>query len=168
MRRLRRLKPLRPATSATFATSPLDGAESLRPAGRDVLRPPATSAALTPDAAPVAGGRGDLRPKESRNHAASEGQVAEVAEVAAQGPLPYPPGWRGWPDAPEPPALDLPDITTAPLGRCRSCRYRAPLSAAGACGKCEHARILAAAERAVLSPDALADEAEVMLRGEIP
>jgi hypothetical protein len=29
-------------------------------------------------------------------------------------------------------------------------------------------RLLAAAERAVLSPDALADEAEVMLRGEIP
>jgi hypothetical protein len=58
-----------------------------------------------------------------------------------------------------------PDGEQAPLGRCRSCRFTAPLGIGGLCGACEHARLLAA-KRAVLSPDTLADEAELTVRGE--
>jgi hypothetical protein len=63
-------------------------------------------------------------------------------------PLPYPPGWQGWPDEPvrKPDEPGLPDPATAPLGRCRSCRFTAPLGGSGSCGACEHVRLLAAAE----------------------
>ena len=59
---------------------------------------------------------------------------------------------------------------TRPVGKCRSCRYLAPLFAERLCGAClwADAQMQAAAERAVLSPDALADEAELMLYGEPP
>jgi hypothetical protein len=55
---------------------------------------------------------------------------------------------------------------TAPIGRCRSCRFSGPLSERRMCAACEVDRLLAAGERAVASPDALADEAETMLGGE--
>jgi hypothetical protein len=58
--------------------------------------------------------------------------------------------------------------------RCRRCgasmAWPAPVGVVHADGSAEHhaCRYWAAAERAVLSPDALADEAEVMLRREEP
>ena len=54
----------------------------------------------------------------------------------------------------------------APIGRCRSCRFSGPLSERGMCSACEVDRLMAAAERTVASPDALADLAELMVRGE--
>ena len=59
-----------------------------------------------------------------------------------------------------------PDITSAPPGRCAGCRFTAALGARRRCGACEVKRLLAAGERAVESPDALADPAELTARGE--
>ena len=55
-------------------------------------------------------------------------------------PLPYPPGWG----RPTVVYLDeiLPDLATAPIGRCRSCRFMAPLSERNRCGRCEYAALL--------------------------
>ena len=53
----------------------------------------------------------------------------------ARGPLPFPPGWQGWPDE-QPAVADLPDLATAPLGKCGGCRFTAPLAADGLCGRC--------------------------------
>ena len=55
-------------------------------------------------------------------------------------PLPYPPGWG----RPTVVYLDeiLPDLATAPIGRCRSCRFMAPLSERNRCGRCEYAAML--------------------------
>jgi hypothetical protein len=87
------------------------------------------------------------------------------------GPLGHPPGWRGWPDeAGGMVHLDTvsPGITSAPLGRCAGCRFTAALSARRRCGACEVKRLLAAGERAVESPDALADPAELTAHGGPP
>jgi hypothetical protein len=54
---------------------------------------------------------------------------------------------------------------TAPIGRCRTCRFSGPVSERQLCAACEVNRLLAAAERAVASPAALGDEAETMLWG---
>jgi hypothetical protein len=74
------------------------------------------------------------------------------------------------PPAPRPTAVYLDEFLawteTAPIGRCRSCRFSGPLSDRGMCAACEVDRLLAAADRAVASPDALADPAELMVRGE--
>jgi hypothetical protein len=34
------------------------------------------------------------------------------------------------------PRAQIPDLATAPLGKCRSCRFTAPLNTAGLCGRC--------------------------------
>ena len=55
---------------------------------------------------------------------------------------------------------------TALIGRCRSCRFSGPISDRQLCAPCEVDRLLAAGDRSVASPDALADEAEIVIRGE--
>ena len=60
---------------------------------------------------------------------------AGVAETAAHGPLPHPSGWRGWPGEAAP-APALPCLAAAPLGRCRHCRFHAPVAPDGVCGAC--------------------------------
>ena len=135
MRPLRRLRPRGPATSAT-STPSRDPADALAGTGRSLLQPAATPGprgASIPEE--VAGGRNPLRPEIPNGRAASGGRVAEVAEVAGHGPLPYPPGWRGWPGEAAP-APALPCLATAPLGRCRRCRFHAPVAPDGLCGAC--------------------------------
>ena len=56
-------------------------------------------------------------------------------EAIARAPLSYPPGWQGWPDE-EPRQPTLPDLATAPIGKCAGCRFTAPLTAEGLCGRC--------------------------------
>ena len=77
------------------------------------------------------------------------------------------------PSAPPGHAVYLDDVLAwteaAPIGRCKSCTFSAPLSARKLCAACEVDRLLAAAGRAVNSPAALADEAEIVIRGgELP
>ena len=52
----------------------------------------------------------------------------------AREPLPYPPGWG----RPSVVYLDqiLPDLETAPIGKCTGCRFTAPLTAERLCGRC--------------------------------
>ena len=57
----------------------------------------------------------------------------------AREPLPYPPGWN----RPSVVYLDqiLPDIATAPIGKCVACRFAAPLTAEKLCGRCAWERV---------------------------
>ena len=56
-------------------------------------------------------------------------------EAIARAPLPYPPSWQGWPDG-KPRQPTLPDLATAPIGKCAGCRFTAPLTVEGLCGRC--------------------------------
>jgi hypothetical protein len=60
------------------------------------------------------------------------------AEDLAAEPLPYPPGWPSEPATD--PAAEIPDMATAPLGKCHGCRFTAPLNTASLCGRCAHQR----------------------------
>ena len=75
------------------------------------------------------------------------------------------------PPAPLPSVVYLDEFlawtTTAPLGRCRACRFSGPMSERQLCAACELDRLMAATERALSAPDAVADEAEAMLRGDL-
>jgi hypothetical protein len=79
-------------------------------------RPPNVSVAL----APSLGALADL------------GASAPDSVGAGAGPA----GWQGWPADEHRSALELPDPATAPLGRCRSCRFTAPVDADARCGAC--------------------------------
>jgi hypothetical protein len=67
------------------------------------------------------------------------------ANAQAAEPLPYPPGWPD--ELPRDPRAQIPDLATAPLGKCRTCRFTAPLNAAGLCGRCAHQRLVELARR---------------------
>ena len=57
----------------------------------------------------------------------------------AREPLPHPPGWN----RPDVVYLDriLPDLETAPIGKCTGCRFLAPLTAEKLCGRCVLERV---------------------------
>lgn len=78
----------------------------------------------------------------------------------------YPPDGVGWPD--ESPGFSLPDPMTAPPGKCSNCRFNAPLTPDGRCGKCETERLFAAAERALAGMIATSDEGELLRTGDEP
>lgn len=70
---------------------------------------------------------------------------AELIELlrAEEAELPYPPGWQGWPDERVTDlASEIPDLAKAPLGKCRACRFTAPLNTTNLCGKCAYQRLV--------------------------
>ena len=89
---------------------------------------------------------------------------------AAVGPVHPPRAPLLMPPAPRPAVVYLDEFLawteTGPIGRCRSCRFSGPLSERGMCSACEVDRLFAAAERVMNSPNALADPAELIVRGE--
>jgi hypothetical protein len=134
--------PPPPATSAISATSAADPAGTLASSRSHPWLPDR----LPPDAPPPSSrscSQGWLPPKPSGG-AALPADVAEVAGVAAPPPSTCAngPRWHILPAAGELPGA------ASPLGRCRRCRFTAPLTAGQLCGACETTRLLNLAKEA--------------------